>query len=129
MTLLDAAGLAPGDISRVCFSGGAFGNYLNKENAVTIGLIPEIPPECIENIGNGAITGANIALVDRRRRKELDGLARRITYIELNADPSFMDRYTSSCFLPHTDIALFPHVQQTLEACRAKQGGVRSWQA
>ncbi|BBL67730.1 ASKHA domain-containing protein [Methanoculleus chikugoensis] len=127
MTLLDAAGLAPGDISRVCFS-GAFGNYLNKENAVTIGLIPEIPPECIENIGNGAITGANIALVDRRRRKELDGLARRITYIELNADPSFMDRYTSSCFLPHTDIALFPHVQQTLEACRAKQG-VRSWQA
>jgi len=127
MTLLDAAGLAPTDIGRVCFS-GAFGNYLNKENAVTIGLIPEIPPECIENIGNGAITGANIALIDRRRRKELDGLARRITYIELHADPSFMDRYTSSCFLPHTDFALFPHVQQTLEACRARQG-VRSWQA
>ena len=127
MTLLDAAGLAPTDIGRVCFS-GAFGNYLNKENAVTIGLIPETPPERVGNIGNGAITGANIALVDRRRRKELDGLARRITYIELNADPSFMDRYTSSCFLPHTDFALFPHVQQTLEACRARQG-VRSWQA
>lgn len=127
MTLLDAAGLEPGDIGRICFS-GAFGNYINKENAVTIGLIPEMPPDCIENIGNGAITGANIALVDRRRRKELDGLARRITYIELNADPSFMDRYTSSCFLPHTDFALFPHVQQTLEACRARQG-VRSWQA
>jgi len=127
MTLLDAAGLEPGGIGRICFS-GAFGNYINKENAVTIGLIPEMPPDCIENIGNGAITGANIALVDRRRRKELDGLARRITYIELNADPSFMDRYTSSCFLPHTDFALFPHVQQTLEACRARQG-VRSWQA
>mgnify|MGYP000954761540 CR=1 FL=1 len=43
MTLLDAAGLAPADIGRICFS-GAFGNYLNKENAVTIGLIPEMPP-------------------------------------------------------------------------------------
>ncbi len=127
MTLLDAAGLAPTDIGRICFS-GAFGNYISKENAVTIGLIPEISPECIENIGNGAITGANIALVDRRRRKELDGLARRITYIELNADPSFMDRYTSSCFLPHTDFTLFPRVQQMLEVCRMKQG-VRSWQA
>lgn len=127
MTLLDAAGLAPTDIGRICFS-GAFGNYLNKENAVTIGLIPEMPPERVGNIGNGAIAGANIALVNRRRRKELDGLARRITYIELNADPSFMDRYTSSCFLPHTDFALFPHVQQALEACRARQE-VRSWQA
>ncbi|MDK2889403.1 MAG: hypothetical protein PWR21_34 [Methanoculleus sp.] len=127
MTLLDAAGLAPGDISRICFS-GAFGNYLNKESAVTVGLIPETPLERVENIGNGAITGANIALVNRRRRKELDELAQRITYIELNADPSFMDRYTSSCFLPHTDFTLFPHVQQMLEACRARQG-VRSWQA
>ncbi len=127
MTLLDAAGLAPTDIGRICFS-GAFGNYISKENAVTIGLIPEMPPEGIENIGNGAITGANIALVDRRRRKELDGLARRITYIELNADPSFMDRYTSSCFLPHTDFTLFPHVQKMIEACRVKQG-VKPWQA
>ncbi len=127
MTLLDAAGLGPGDIGRICFS-GAFGNYLNKENAVTIGLIPETPLERVGNIGNGAITGANIALVNRKRRKELDGLAQRITYIELNADPSFMDRYTSSCFLPHTDFTLFPHVQQMLEACRARQG-VRSWQA
>ena len=127
MTLLDAAGLMPGDIGRVCFA-GAFGNYLNKENAITIGLIPEISLERVENIGNGAITGANIALLDRKRRKELDAIARKITYIELNAEPSFMDRYTSSCFLPHTDFTLFPHVQQTLEACRARQG-VRSWQA
>ena len=121
MTLLDAAGLAPADIGRICFS-GAFGNYLNKENAITIGLIPEVPLERIENIGNGAITGANIALVNRERRKALDGIALRITYIELNTEPSFMDRYTSSCFLPHTDLALFPHVQQMLEACRARQG-------
>ena len=121
MTLLDAAGLTPRDIDRIYFT-GAFGNYLNKENAITIGLIPEVPLSRIENIGNGAIAGANIALVNRERRKALDGIALRITYIELNAEPSFMDRYTSSCFLPHTDLALFPHVQQMLEACRARQG-------
>ena len=121
MTLLDAAGLTPRDIEKICLT-GAFGNYINKENAITIGLIPDVPLERVENIGNGAITGANIALVNRKRRKELDGLARKITYIELNADPSFMDRYTSSCFLPHTDLSLFPRVQQMLEACRLRQG-------
>jgi len=81
------------------------------------------------NIGNGAIAGANIALLNRRQRKALDGIARRITYIELNAEPSFMDRYTSSCFLPHTDLMLFPRVQQMLEACRARRGGGEAWQA
>ncbi|HOB18198.1 MAG TPA: ASKHA domain-containing protein [Candidatus Methanoculleus thermohydrogenotrophicum] len=128
MTLLDAAGLTPRDIERVYFS-GAFGNYLNKKNATIIGLIPEVPQDRIVNIGNGAIAGANIALLNRRQRKALDGIARRITYIELNAEPSFMDRYTSSCFLPHTDLMLFPRVQQMLEACRARRGGGEAWQA
>jgi uncharacterized 2Fe-2S/4Fe-4S cluster protein (DUF4445 family) len=121
MTLLDAAGLDHRDIATVYFS-GAFGNYLNKENAITIGLIPEVTLEQVKNIGNGAITGANIALINRKSRKMLDALAQRITYIELNAEPSFMDQYTSSCFLPHTDLALFPQVQQTLEACRMRWG-------
>lgn len=121
MTLLDAAGLDHGEIATVYFS-GAFGNYINKENAITIGLIPEVGLDQVKNIGNGAITGANIALINRQSRKLLDALAQRITYIELNAEPSFMDRYTSSCFLPHTDLTLFPKVQQTLEACRMRRG-------
>ncbi len=120
MTLMNAAGITHHDISAIYFS-GAFGNYLSKENAVTIGLIPEVPLERVKNIGNGAITGANIALISRGKRKILDDIAQRITYVELNAEPSFMDQYTSSCFLPHTDLALFPEVQKMLETCRLRR--------
>ena len=120
-TLMNAAGINRDEITGIYFS-GAFGNYLSKENAITIGLIPEVPLPRIHNIGNGAITGANIALINRKKRKILDEIAQKITYIELNAEPSFMDQYTSSCFLPHTDLSLFPEVQKMLDECRIRRG-------
>jgi uncharacterized 2Fe-2S/4Fe-4S cluster protein (DUF4445 family) len=119
VTLMKEAGVTHRDIARIYFA-GAFGNYLDKKNATIIGLIPEIEIDNIRNIGNGAVAGANIALVNRRTRKRLDDIAYRIAYIELNAEPSFMDEYTSSTFLPHTDLTLFPNVQKMLESCRIR---------
>jgi len=121
VTLMKEAGKSRQDITTIYFA-GAFGNYLNKTNAATIGLIPEIPVSQIKNIGNGAVTGANIALINRRKRKTLDEIATKIAYIELNAEPAFMDEYTSSAFLPHTDLSLFPEVQKMLDACRLHRG-------
>jgi uncharacterized 2Fe-2S/4Fe-4S cluster protein (DUF4445 family) len=121
VTLMKQAGVTRHELSTIYFA-GAFGNYLNKKNATTIGLIPEIAPENIRNIGNGAVTGANIALINRRKRKTLDEIALKIAYIELNAEPAFMDEYTSSAFLPHTDLSLFPRVQQMLDTCRLERG-------
>ena len=120
ITLMKAAGVTCDDIATIYFS-GAFGNYINKTNAITIGLIPEISIDHITNIGNGAVTGANIALIDRKKRKILDNIATKIAYIELNAEPSFMDEYTSSTFLPHTDLSLFPRVQKMLDECRLQR--------
>ena len=120
ITLMDAADITRERIIHVHLA-GAFGNYANKKNAITIGLFPEVPLERITTIGNGALEGANIALLNREKRLMLDRIAHTIAYIELNAEPTFMDRYTSSCFLPHTDLALFPMVQQMLEACRVRR--------
>jgi uncharacterized 2Fe-2S/4Fe-4S cluster protein (DUF4445 family) len=119
-TLMDAAGIKKDDIGKI-FLAGAFGNYLNRINAITIGLIPEVPVERISTIGNGALAGANIALINREKRNILDSIAHEIAYIELNADPAFMDRYTSSCFLPHTDLSLFPTVEKMLAECRLRK--------
>lgn len=121
ITLMRWAGITGTGISHIYFA-GAFGNYLNKENAITIGLVPEVPAGQIKNIGNGAVAGANIALVNRKKRKVLDEIARNIAYIELNAEPSFMEEYTRSTFLPHTDLSLFPMVEKALEECRIRQG-------
>ncbi|MDD1689305.1 MAG: ASKHA domain-containing protein [Methanoregula sp.] len=120
VTLMKEAGVTRHDISTIYFA-GAFGNFLDKKNATIIGLIPEIGIDQIKNIGNGAVVGANIALINRRERKTLDSIAYRMAYIELNAENSFMDEYTGSTFLPHTDLALFPRVQSLLESCRVKR--------
>jgi len=120
VTLMKEAGISRHEISTIYFA-GAFGNYLDKKNATTIGLIPEIEINQIHNLGNGAVVGANIALVNRRVRKQLDEIAHKIGYIELNAENAFMDEYTSSSFLPHTDLTLFPDVQKMLETCRLRK--------
>jgi uncharacterized 2Fe-2S/4Fe-4S cluster protein (DUF4445 family) len=128
--LMNVAGITHEEIGTIYFAGG-FGNYINKQNAITIGLIPEVPLDRIKNIGNGAINGANIALINRDERRTLSLIAERIAYIELNAEPSFMEEYTSSSFLPHTDAALYPGVSAMLDRCRvrAHENGVRHTEA
>jgi uncharacterized 2Fe-2S/4Fe-4S cluster protein (DUF4445 family) len=119
--LMNEAGIERGAVRNIYFS-GAFGNYINKENAILVGLVPEVPVEQIRNIGNGAVEGANIALINRRMRKRLDEIAKTVAYIELNAEPAFMDEYTRASFLPHTDLSLFPGVQKILDSCRVRRG-------
>jgi uncharacterized 2Fe-2S/4Fe-4S cluster protein (DUF4445 family) len=46
-------------------------------------------------------------------------VAAKMTYLELSADNSFMDEYTSALFLPHTDLSGFPSVAAALQ----KRGG------
>jgi hypothetical protein len=38
-----------------------------------------------------------------------------MTYVELSADNSFYDAFTSALFLPHTDLSKFPNVVEALE--------------
>jgi len=121
VSLMKEAGVSRHEITTIYFA-GAFGNYIDKKNATIIGLIPEINLDQIKNIGNGAVAGANIALINRRTRKTLDDIAHKIAYIELNAESSFMDEYTGSTFLPHTDLSLFPMVQKLLESSRNHRG-------
>lgn len=121
LLLMNEAGIERGAVRNIYFS-GAFGNYINKENAILVGLVPEVPVEQIRNIGNGSVEGANIALINRRMRKRLDEIAKTVAYIELNAEPAFMDEYTRASFLPHTDLSLFPGVQKILDSCRVRRG-------
>jgi len=122
IVLMNQAGITGKDIKNLYFAGG-FGNYINKDNAITVGLIPEVPVDRIINLGNGAAEGANIALINRKKRKFLDEIAYRIGYVELNAEPTFMDEYTRGTFLPHTDLTLFPMVEKSLELCRLRVEG------
>ena len=54
--------------------------------------------------------------IGRRMFEEVNRIRERITYRELMVDPGYMEKFTSACFLPHTDLARFPSVAKRLEA-------------
>jgi uncharacterized 2Fe-2S/4Fe-4S cluster protein (DUF4445 family) len=91
--------------------GGGFGQYINMEKAVQIGLLPDMPWERFKFLGNTSLKGAYLALLDRKYRQEISEIANKMTYIELSADNRFFDAFTSAMFLPHTDMTLFPSVK------------------
>ncbi len=96
-------------INRIMIAGG-FGNYLNVHDSVEIGLLPDLPPEKYEFIGNSSVKGARLALLSQNAWREAAELGRKMTYIELSVGTTFMDEFVSALFLPHTDLSLFPSV-------------------
>ena len=109
--MLEQVELTFGDLANVYIAGG-FGRFLDIEDAITIGLIPDLPREKYHYIGNSSLMGAYMTLVSRETRHRQLELARRMTYIELSTNPAYMNQYTGALFLPHTDMNRFPSVQK-----------------
>jgi len=78
------------------FLAGAFGNFLRKESALRIGLLPQITAERIKFIGNAAAAGAELILVSSYWRERAKQLAKKIEYIELASDKDFQTIFTNS---------------------------------
>ncbi len=95
--------------------GGSFGKYINVEKAVQIGLLPDLPWERFQFLGNTSVRGAYTALVNQDARKRVGEIASRMTYIELSADNTFYEAFMSAMFLPHTDLSSFPSVEAAME--------------
>jgi uncharacterized 2Fe-2S/4Fe-4S cluster protein (DUF4445 family) len=94
--------------------GGSFGKYINVEKAIQIGLLPDMDWSRFEFLGNTSVKGAYSALLDWRKRERITEIAKRMTYVELSADNSFYEAFTSALFLPHTDMSKFPSVEAAL---------------
>jgi uncharacterized 2Fe-2S/4Fe-4S cluster protein (DUF4445 family) len=94
--------------------GGSFGKYINVEKAIEIGLLPDLAWDRFQFLGNTAVKGAYLALLDRQARQKTKEIASRMTYIELSADNTFYDAFISALFLPHTDLSLFPSVEAAI---------------
>lgn len=111
--LAESVGVELSDAKQVLI-GGSFGKYINVEKAVQIGLLPDMPWERFQFLGNTSVRGAYYALLDREARLRIQQIAARMTYIELSADNTFYDEFMSAMFLPHTNLALFPSVEDAL---------------
>jgi uncharacterized 2Fe-2S/4Fe-4S cluster protein (DUF4445 family) len=107
--LAQSVGVELKDVERLLI-GGAFGKYLNVEKAVQIGLLPDMPWEQFQFLGNTSLLGATLALLSRSARQQIKAIAEKMTYLELSADNTFYDAFTNALFLPHTDSNRFPSV-------------------
>jgi uncharacterized 2Fe-2S/4Fe-4S cluster protein (DUF4445 family) len=102
------------DLGKVCIAGG-FGNYIDIENAITIGLLPDLPRERFDFIGNAALAGAVQTLLSKEKRDGALQIYEDMTYIELSTSQSFFDEFSSASFLPHTDGERFPSVWKRIK--------------
>lgn len=91
-TLLSSAGLKPGDVPQLFIAGG-FGSYLNADNAGRIGLLPAEMVPGIRVIGNAALSGAAMLLLNRDYRASCEGYARLAKVLELSTNPVFAEEY------------------------------------
>lgn len=118
--LVRSVGLQLADVERVLIA-GAFGQYINVEKAIQIGLLPDMPWDRFQYLGNTSALGAYYSLISRPMRRKVNEIAQKMTYLELSADNSFYDQFMSALFLPHTDITAFPSVMRILHPSRTNQ--------
>ena len=110
-SLIDYAGLTFGQLNKIYVAGG-FWNYLNINKAVGIGLLPDIPRERIEFIGNSSLMGARMVLVSSYAYEKAITISQEITNIELSHFAPFADEYMAALYLPHIDRELlFPSIK------------------
>ncbi|MBS3969693.1 MAG: DUF4445 domain-containing protein [Clostridia bacterium] len=97
-------------IDKILIAGG-FGNYLNISDAIRIGLLPDLPIEKYEFVGNTSLKGAELALISKEAWNHAEIIGKMMTYLELSVGNLFMDEFMQAIFLPHTDLKLFPSVE------------------
>lgn len=111
--LLKKVGLVFNEIDSFYIAGG-FGLRLNIENAIRIGLLPDLDRKKFHYLGNSSLLGAYLLLLSDKNKDMANEIAEKMTYIELNTEPSYMNEFTGALFLPHTDIKLFPSVERLI---------------
>ena len=110
-TLTMTVGLNLGELNAF-YVAGTFGCFINPRSAIAIGMLPDLPLDRYVPIGNSSLEGAARVLTSASAIDEIDRIRDRITYLELNVNQDFMNRFSAAKFLPHTDAGRFPSVKQ-----------------
>jgi uncharacterized 2Fe-2S/4Fe-4S cluster protein (DUF4445 family) len=96
--LVEAEGLVEQDLEHVIIA-GAFGTFIDIQSAITIGMLPDLPLDRYQQVGNAAGTGARLALISSTEREKAEEIARRDGYIELGKIPEFSRKFAQVIYL------------------------------
>ncbi|MBI3991168.1 MAG: DUF4445 domain-containing protein [Candidatus Omnitrophica bacterium] len=100
-TLMNEMGVSVNDISEVLLA-GAFGNYIRKESALRIGLLPDVPFDKIKFIGNAALAGAKMALCSKDAWIEAERISNFAKYVELGGKAEYQTNFAEAMFFTLT---------------------------
>lgn len=108
-TVTKEVGVEFSDLEAI-FVAGAFGNVIDPETAVTLGMLPDLPRERFRPLGNSSLAGCQQILIHPQTRPQVEEITEKLTYLELNVNQALMNRFSAARFIPHTDAARFPSV-------------------
>ena len=97
MTLADSHN-APVDELEAVYIAGGFGSYLNTANAEKIGLLPNGVSKKSTSIGNAALRGASMLLLNTDLKSQSQSLAQGAETLELSTNKMFSDLYINGMF-------------------------------
>jgi uncharacterized 2Fe-2S/4Fe-4S cluster protein (DUF4445 family) len=96
--LLETHGVREEEIKTVIIA-GAFGNYIDVESAMDVGMLPCLDRGRFRQIGNAAGTGARLALISVRERERAREIASRVHYLELASTRNFTENFSEANYL------------------------------
>ncbi len=91
-TLIKKYHIEPDKVKKIYLAGG-FGNYMNVQSAIKIGLLPKLAPENVIPSGNTAGAGASMCLLSYEYIDQAEIIKNKVEYIELTKDPGFTNEY------------------------------------
>ncbi|WKY47224.1 corrinoid activation/regeneration protein AcsV [Eubacteriaceae bacterium ES3] len=110
-TLMESLDMSIDVLENVYVAGG-IGTNLDIKNAIALGMLPDIPVEKYYYIGNSSMQGCYLALTLTEGKDTIREISNNMTYMELSVYPTYMDEFVSACFIPHTNLNLFPSLQE-----------------
>lgn len=96
-TLLETAGKKPEQVEELAVAGG-FGSYLDVNSAGRIGLIPEKLVPRVRVLGNAALQGAAMLLLDQTLVAACEEQTLQGKTVDLTSSPLFLQAYTDGMF-------------------------------
>lgn len=101
--LMRRAKVDPSQLDSVLLA-GAFGNFIRRNNARRIGLLPQVSCNRIRFIGNAASMGAKLALLSRRDRVRAEEIMHKSEHIDLSLDSEFQMEFGMAMMFPREDL-------------------------
>ena len=109
-TITNTVGTAFNELERF-YVAGTFGSFINPRSAIDIGMIPDLPLDTYQVLGNSSLGGAALLLTSPGKMDEINQIRDSITYLELNVNQDFMIKFSGAKFFPNTEASLFPSVK------------------